>query len=701
VPRPTHRCRRRRSPPLGAAALTLAALVATSAPAQETAPLEVIQVTATRRPESTFEVPVATNVVGAEAIRAATPQTVMDLLRGRPGTYVQQTTPGQGVVIVRGLKGSEVLQLVDGFRLNNAIFRNAPNQYVALVDSQMLGQVEVVRGPMSALHGSDAMGGVVQMLSEEPRLTGDEWSAQGTLRSIYGSADDSTLSRIEGAAGHDGLTISGGATYQSVGDRRVGGGETLPYTSYSQRAADLKLRAEVAPGHEITASIQSAEQPKTPRYDELTPGYGQAQPTSAVFYYEPQRRDFAQLRWRATNSTSLWDNAEVHAGWQVLEDDRRTRDFGSNNLDQEKNRDTTLGLTFQAGKSLRGGHFLTWGADYYDDTVDSSRVRTNIVTGAKSARPPRFPDGSTMSQLGVFAVDDWNASERLDVILGVRVSHVATRLPPSGASAGVAVDDDDLSGNLSVAYAVRDDVRLVANLGRGFRAPNVFDLGTFGDRPGNRFNVPNPDLNSETVTTLDAGVKIDRPRVQAEVVAYVSRYKDKITSVLTGEETASGRLIVQNQNASRLDLAGIEAGLRGQLRDDLEWYASATWTRGDETVDGEERPADRIPPIFGAAGLSWDATTTITLEAYLEYSGSQDRYSPRDEVDPRIEPGGTPGWVTWNARGAWQATEALSLSVRLANLGDRRYREFGSGLDAPGFDCLVTVDYGFRTQASN
>ena len=676
-------------------ALAVAAATAEDAALAETPPLEVIQVTATRRPESAFEVPVATTVVGLEAIRNATPQTVMDLLRSRPGTFVQQTTPGQGVVIVRGLKGSEVLQLVDGFRLNNAIFRNAPNQYVALVDSQMLRQVEVVRGPMSALHGSDAMGGVVQMLSEEPAFTSDGWDVGGRVRTIYGSADDSTLSRVEASVADSGVALSGGGTYQSVGNRRIGGGETLPYTSYSQRAADFKLRAEVAPGHEVTAQVQYSEQPKTPRYDELTPGFGQTQPNSAVFWFEPQRREFAQLVWRGTNPTALWDNAEAHAGWQILQDDRRTRDFGSLNLDREENRDTTVGLTFQAGKRIGDRHFLTFGADYYGDTVDSSRVRTNISTRVETPRPPRFPDGSTMTQLGVFAVDDWKASERLDVIFGLRWSDVATELPPSGTSAGVDIDDQDLSGNLSVAYAVRDDVRLVANLGRGFRAPNVFDLGTFGDRPGNRFNIPNPDLQSETVTTLDAGAKFDGAWLQGEIVGYVSRYSDKITSVLTGEVTPSGRLVVQNRNSSRLDLVGIEAGLRGRLRQDLEWYASSTWTQGDETVAGDETPADRIPPIFGAAGLVWQATARIELEGYLEYAGSQDRYSPRDEVDPRIEPGGTPGWVTWNARGSWQATDGLSLAVRLANLGDRRYREYGSGLDAPGFDCLVTLDYGF------
>lgn len=674
----------------------LAGLAAPLADAAESSGLlEVILVTATRRPEPAFDVPVATNVLQSEDIRASTPQTVMDLLQGHTGTYVQQTTPGQGVVIVRGLKGSEVLQLVDGFRLNNAIFRNAPNQYIALVDSQMLAQMEVVRGPMSSLYGSDAMGGAVQMLSEEPGFTGDSWSSGGRLRTIYGSADDSTLSRAEAAAGRAGVALSGGATYQSVGDRRVGGGETLPYTSYSARAADFKLRTDVAAGHEVMASVQYSEQPRTPRYDELTPGFGQTQPGSAVFYFEPQRRDFAQLRWRGTAGTALWDDAEAHVGRQQIVDDRRTRDYGSDNQDRERNTDTSWGLTFQAGKALSGGHYLTYGADYYDDTVDSSRVRTNLVTGEVTARTPRFPDGSTMHQYGVFAVDDWSLNERLDVIAGLRWGSMETRLPPSGDSVGARVDGDDWSGNLSVAYAVREDVRLVANLGRGFRAPNVFDLGAFGDRPGNRFNIPNPDLKSETVTTLDAGVKLGGGRLQGELIGYVSRYSDKITAVLTGDVTESGRLVVQNRNAASLELVGIEAGFRGWLRDDVSWYATATWTRGNETVEGTETPADRIPPIFGAAGLAWDARDDLSLEAYLMYAGSQDRYSPRDEIDPRIEPGGTPGWVTWNLRGAWRVSDAFSASVRLANLGDRRYREFGSGVDAPGFDCLVTLDYEF------
>ena len=83
------------------------------------------------------------------------------------GVYLQQTTPGQGAAIIRGLKGSQVLHLIDGMRLNNAFFRNAPNQYLGLVDAYNTERTEVVRGAAPSLYGADAMGGVLQVLSPE------------------------------------------------------------------------------------------------------------------------------------------------------------------------------------------------------------------------------------------------------------------------------------------------------------------------------------------------------------------------------------------------------------------------------------------------------------------------------------------------------------------------------------------------------
>ena len=674
----------------------LAALLAGSllswAPARAAEGLETVQVTATRRAESTFDVPVATDVIDRDEIRAAAPQTVMDALRGQAGAYVQQTTPGQGVVILRGLKGSEVLHVVDGFRLNNAIFRNAPNQYVALVDSQSLARIEAVRGPMSALYGSDAMGGVLQMLTWEPRFDGGEWQTRGLLRSMYGSADDSTLSRVEGVLGRERLVMSGGATYQDVNERRVGGGEELPYTQFTARAADAKVRALVTAGNELTLSLQYSEQPRTPRYDELTPGYGQAQASSALYWFEPQRRDFAQLRWRGSNATVAWDSAEAQVGQQTIEDGRRNRDSGSNYEDRESNVDTSRGLAFQASKAIGASHHLTYGMDHYEDEVESSRTRTDVVTGATGVRAPRFPDGSTMSQTGAFVADDWSVGERLDVLGGVRWNMSRTRLPASGGFAATTVEDDGFTGNLGVACALTESVRFIANLGQGFRAPNVFDLGTYGDRPGNRFNVPNPDLEPEQVTTIDAGWKVRNDRLEGELIGYYSRYRDKITSVLTGEVTDSGRLVVQSQNAARLVLYGAEFSLRHRLSDSVESRTQLTWTRGVETLAGDSYPADRIPPLNGSAGITWRPATRWTLDGWLNFADQQDRYSPRDEVDPRIRPDSTPGWATFNVRAAWEASEHVYTSLQYGNIGDHRYREFGSGLDAAGRGIVLTLE---------
>jgi outer membrane receptor protein involved in Fe transport len=687
---------------LGLAGLLLAGTPTTEAAAPDSARrLDSVQVTATRRPESTLEVPVAATVLTREQLRRAAPQTVMDALHGEPGTFVQQTTPGQAVVIVRGLKGSEVLHLVDGFRLNNAIFRNAPNQYIALVDSQMLDRIEVVRGPMSTLYGGDAMGGVIQMLSASPRLDGTERGSRSSVRTLIASADRSILSRVESAFGDERFVLSGGVTYQNVNDLRVGGGERLDFSGFTARGGEVKLQLAPFDAHEFVLQAQSFEQPKTPRHDELRPGFGQAQPTSSTFFFEPQRRDFAQLRWRAGLGLAGLERIDAQLGRQEMRDDRRTRDFGSSNEERERNAVSTDGISITADTALGDAHHVSFGLEHYEDEVRSASLRRNIATGAVSPRTSRFPDRSRMRQSGVFVSDDWHLTERLDLIAGLRYSRVRTLLPARDGAAGVRVSNDDLSGNAGLNYALGEllgsgsDLRLIANVGRGFRAPNVFDLGSFGARPGNRFNIPNPALAPERVSTIDAGFKFARGRSEGELIAFASRYRDKITSVLTGERTQAGQLVVQSRNAARLALRGIEAGISHQFDDTLGLRASATYTRGDETLEGSEDPADRIPPLFGRIGARWSMREDLELEGYAFYAARQDRLSPRDRVDPRIDPDGSGGWATLNLRAAWRPHPDLDLALRLENLADKRYREHGSGLDEPGRNAILTLDWRF------
>ena len=663
-------------------------------PETDAACLDTVQVTATKRPESTLDVPAATTIVGGARLRETAPQTPMDALHGEVGTFVQQTTPGQAVVIVRGLKGSEVLHLVDGFRLNNAIFRNAPNQYIALVDGQSLDRIEVVRGPSSTLYGGDAMGGVVQMLTPELRYSGDRWQWNGRLRAIAASADDSLIGRAEFGGGRDGMTFSLGVTSQEVNDLRAGDGRTRPFTGFTQRSGDLRWQFEVAPGHELMLGLQYSEQPRTPRHDALVPGFGQSAPENSVFFFQPQQRRFGQLRWRIDAANPLFDSGELRIGRQIVVDDRLTRATGTPNLERERNRDTTTGLVGQFGRDIGTEHHLSYGFEIYRDEVRSARTRVNVNTGAFSVRQPRFPDGSTMRSWAVYVGNDWRRG-RFDLNVGARYSRFDIDIPAAPGAPGVSLSPDDLTGNVGLAFELREDVRLVANLGRGFRAPNIFDLGVFGPRPGNRFSAPNPDLRPEYVNSFDAGLKFGGERFSGEVIAFRSRYRDKISPVLTGNLVA-GALEVQNRNVTRLDLWGVEAGGRYRIADpDLELYATATWTRGEEDTATGGMPADRIPPLFGKLGARWQARSALGLEAYALYATRQDRLSDRDRIDPRINPGGTAGWATLNARVSWRAAPGLELSLRAENLGDKHYREHGSGLDEPGRNFILTADYRF------
>lgn len=690
-------------PPLRSVALaafallppTLPASAAAATPGRGVHTLERVQVTATRRPESTLDVAVATTVVDREELARGAPQTVMDALHGRTGTFVQQTTPGQAIVIVRGLKGSEVLHLVDGFRLNNAIFRNAPNQYVALVDGQMLEAIEVVRGPMSTLYGGDAMGGVVQMLGWDPRFDGEALVHRGRVRAAYASADGAWLTRAEAALGRTGFALSAGLTYQDVESLRIGGGRVLPFTDFIARGGNARAVLEPAPGHELLAQVQYFVQPKTPRHDELVAGFGQTRPTSSVFLFEPQLRRFAQARWRWESGLPWLDRLEVQGGRQTIRDDRRTRDNGAAAEDVERNTVTSDGWTLKGEAGIRDGHHLTWGIEHYEDVVRSRRARRDIRTGALSARPARFPDGSTMRQLGVFVTDDWRITPAADLIWGLRWTDVETVLPPVINGIGTRVDADAVSGNLGINYALREDLRVVANLGRGFRAPNVFDLGTFGDRPGNRFNEPNPELGPERITTVDLGLKLGGDALSGELIAFRSRFDDKIASVLTGQVLPNGRLVVQSRNLTAQRLHGIEAGLDWMPDPSWRAYATATWTRGDETTLGRTDPADRIPPVYGRLGARHAWSDCVELEGWILYATAQDRLSPRDRVDPRIDPAGTAGWTTLNLRIGWTPTPAWRLALRLENLGDRRYREHGSGLDEPGRSLTGIAEYRF------
>ncbi|MGH7406329.1 MAG: TonB-dependent receptor, partial [Candidatus Methylomirabilales bacterium] len=381
--------------------------------------------------------------------------------------------------------------------------------------------------------------------------------------------------------------------------------------------------------------------------------------------------------------------------YQEINDDQRQRDFGSTQENRERNSSELKGVTLQATSHWGEWMNFIYGGEVYLDRVKSSRRTTDIQTGVIQDATSRFPDGSTMNSFAFYVQDEIRLFAPLTITLGGRFSHFDIELPEADRGVGVDLSFDDVTGNLGLLYSLTPAVNLVTNVGRGFRAPNVFDLGTFGPRPGNRFNIPNGDLKPEKVVTVDWGVKVRTSSFQGEAFGFYSDFMDKIESVPTGE-IRNGRTVVQSQNVKKVILWGAEAGARFLVREDLELSGSLIFTRGEEEFpDGSRGPADRIPPLSGQAAVLYRPLPTLWVEPLVRFATRQDRLSDRDLTDPRINPSGTPGWVTAHVRLGWDVHPNVGIRLALENLIDLNYREHGSGIDAPGFNAVLSVEGRF------
>jgi outer membrane receptor protein involved in Fe transport len=649
--------------------------------------IDEVTVTATRRSASESDVPNALSLVDADALRSQ--KLVTDSLAAAPGVFLQQTTPGQGAVIIRGQKGSALLHLVDGMRLNNAIFRSAPTQYLALVPVTAVERVEVLRGTPASLYGSDAIGGAVQLVTRVPHLASRETVFRGEAFAGFDTAESGRVIRGILDVGNERVVSSLSGEFLRTGDRRVGGGDEIGPSAYESKAGRMLMSVTPDDRRSWLFDVHFLEQPSTPRVDELVPGFGQTLPSSSEFFFMPNKRVFAHVRYELADGPADLD-WRLDGSWQRIEDDRVTRDFQSPTRRLESNSSDLTGLMVSASRQNARGSWIA-GLEYYHDRVSSSRMDQDVASGQTQNVASRFPDGSSVDQAAIFANADRVVSERNTLSGGLRISSVDIRMPQTPVSAEASISVVDGSGDIGWLFDLSSEWQLASNIGLGFRAPNVFDLGTLGNRPGNRFNIPNTSLDSERALQFDVGLRYRADRTEFDFTLYSLQYDDRITSVLTGDVTPDGRDVVQSVNAADSSIRGAEFGLEWRFTDALGGSAVVNYTWAEQTVGDVTEAGDRIPPFSGYLRLFWNTGGALSYHASASFADAQNRLSSRDVRDIRIDPNGTAGWGIIGLGATWRPSDDWEVSASADNILDKRYRSHGSGIDAPGRNLSVSV----------
>ena len=648
------------------------------------------------RPDTLLDTPRSVEVLDHRHILRLAPRSTPELLSDVPGVLVQKSNHGGGSPFIRGFTGQHVLHLLDGVRINNSTTRYGPNQALNTVDPFTLRRVEVLRGPGSVLYGSDAVGGVIYLISRDaPYVPGAglRWGGEATAR--YGSADMSQTYNLGAWTQTKRLTIFLGGSYKwfnsLVGGRGIG---KQDWTGYSEGDFDAKARLQLGRHWSVQLATSGVRQRDVPRTDSCTP--------TDFRYYRVQDRDLIYAKLSGRHGRGL-DRFVARVSFQSHREERERFRLDQDRMEYERDRVHTVGLSVVAGSDLGKVSRLTYGLDLYYDWVGSfgehEALSTGVVTGMSAGGfRGRFVDGSRYVQGGLFITDRLEPLPWLTITAGGRfaVSHASVPTDPLGQVYGF--DGRPLSatflgpaGGASLTFIPWKPLHLIASVQHAYRAPNLDDTSHVGSETLG-FDVPSPDLKkAEQATTFEVGVKLALRRLTLSAFGHYSLLRDFIARHYTGD-IVDGQPATIRVNAGAGYMAGLEA--QATVRLPKGFYAAAwvSWTRGEIKLplpEPQTQPIRRVPPLQGQLSAGYRANRYwATLS--LRWSTRQRRLSPGDLNDSRISPDGpdgcrgTPGFAVLSVAGGLTLRKGLDLILRLHNVSNEPYKYHGSGVYQPG-----------------
>lgn len=668
--------------------------------------LDTVIVTATREELPLADSPNSVEEIDAEDISRRQARSLPELLNETPSVMVQKTAHGQGSPFIRGFTGYRNLALIDGVRLNNAVFRDGPNQYWNTIDTHSVRSIELVKGQGSVLYGSDAIGGTLNVLTARPLYAESGSLTGGRTYGRFASAEDSYTGRVEASAseaGSHGFII--GVTGKEYGDLRTADQGRNERSGYDEWDFDVKTEFFLNEDTRLTVLHQQVHQNDAWRAHSTIYGLSYRGTSTG----DDQRRSLDQDRYLTYlqlegETGGFVDHYLVGVSHQrQAEEQYRIRKSGDDRRDLQGFDVDTYGAMTELSSDTGLG-YLTYGASYYLDRVDSFRNNFDpdgSFAGSSIQGP--VPDDSKYHLADAFIQDRLEFGDRLDVWLGGRFTYARAEIgraedPVTGDP--FALTDDWTSGVGSARFVqdlnADETLALFGGVSQGFRAPNLSDLSRLDLARSGEIEIPSPGLEPEKYVSFELGLRGSFGATEGSVALYHTDIRDLIVGCRTGR-LVDDAFEVAKFNAGAGFVQGVEFEIEQGLTDELTLFGWLSWQDGELETDGVTEPLSRIMPLTAEAGIRWSHPDgDLWLELLAIGAMRQDDLPVRDQLDTqRIPPGGTPGYVVGTFRGGWEWRHGISLTAAVENLTDEAYRVHGSGINGAGRNFILGAEWKF------
>ena len=634
-----------------------------------------IIVTASKNEVVSFDSPDAITVLDAEELTNNSPRSMAEALIGATGVWMQKTNHGGGSPFIRGLTGNQTLLLVDGIRLNNSTFRYGPNQYFNTIDIFSVDQVETVRGKGSVLFGSDALGGVINVITRSPEFLHANPKLSGRGKVKYMNKDMEYSGAGELAFRSKNFSVLANTSYKDFGDIYAGGdlGYQRP-SGYTETGVNVKGKLRLIDNIQITSAYQYLIQNEVPRYDQVAErGY-------KTYLFDPQIHRLFYTKLFFYGENPYFQKVTLNYSNQISDETRKKQKENSSEITTETDVVKTNGLSLETFSVFSTKWNAVTGIEFYADHVNSRKEIREEGSTEVSTERGLYPDNSTMKNLAVFTQHTLTF-KILEMQLGGRYNKSFLN-SDDDEFGNVELKPDALVGNIALSFLPDKKNRIILSANSAFRAPNINDISSFGSFDYG-IEIPSKNLSPEKTISLELGYKRKTDQFSFSFFTFYTRLKDQIVRVpeqYNGSDYYEGEKVYTKKNVAKSNIFGIEAESGIKLSPQFSLINNITWLYGEDLEN--DKPMRRIPPLNGKIALRYSKSKLFGETEFL-FATKQDRLSDGDIDDHRIPDGGTPGWTVLNLKAGY-TLKNVSFHAAIQNIFNEAYRIHGSGVDGYG-----------------